>query len=111
MVRDNNNRQFAVVTGASSGIGYELARQFGEHGFDSSIVSEQEHIKDAARAIEETGAAVESLQADLATYEGVEKLADAIRDAAAAWMRLPSTRAWESAANSRAKRICEMSCV
>ncbi|MGA7235561.1 MAG: SDR family NAD(P)-dependent oxidoreductase [Bryobacteraceae bacterium] len=81
MVRDNNNRQFAVVTGASSGIGYELARQFGEHGFDLLIVSEQEHIKDAARAIEETGAAVESLQADLATYEGVEKLSDAIQDA------------------------------
>ena len=35
------NRQFAVVTGASSGIGYELARQFGQHGFDFLVVSEQ----------------------------------------------------------------------
>jgi len=32
--------EFAVVTGASSGIGYELARQFAEHGYDLLIAAE-----------------------------------------------------------------------
>jgi len=69
-----STRPLAVVTGASSGIGYELARQFGEHGYDLLVVSEREHISDAARALEELGVEVESVQADLATYEGVEQL-------------------------------------
>ena len=30
-------RPLAVVTGASSGIGYELAKQFAKHGFDTII--------------------------------------------------------------------------
>ena len=39
-----SSRPFAVVTGASSGIGYELARQFAYHGFDLLITSQQERI-------------------------------------------------------------------
>jgi uncharacterized protein len=35
---------FAVVTGASSGIGVELARQFAEHGFDLLIVANRPKI-------------------------------------------------------------------
>src|SRR4026207_1893786 len=38
----------AVVTGASSGIGFELARQFAEHGFDLIVVAEEEGIVGAA---------------------------------------------------------------
>jgi short-subunit dehydrogenase len=75
----STNRPFAVVTGASSGIGYELARQFGEHGYDLLIVSSKEHIRDAERALEDTGASVQSVQADLATYDGVEQLYAAIQ--------------------------------
>ena len=66
-----STRPFAVVTGASSGIGYELARQFAEHGYDLLITSQHEHIADAERALGEFGVMVESLQADLATKEGV----------------------------------------
>jgi short-subunit dehydrogenase len=33
-MENTDNRSFAVVTGASSGIGLELAKQFAEHGFD-----------------------------------------------------------------------------
>jgi short-subunit dehydrogenase len=33
----------AVITGASSGIGKELARQFGEHGFDLLVAAEHRH--------------------------------------------------------------------
>nr|WP_211591414.1 SDR family NAD(P)-dependent oxidoreductase [Microbispora sp. H10836] len=33
-------RPLALVTGASSGIGYELARQFAQHGFDVVVTAE-----------------------------------------------------------------------
>lgn len=68
------NRQLAVVTGASSGIGYELARQFAQHGFDLLITSESERIINAAESLQSLGTNIESVRADLATYDGVEQL-------------------------------------
>src|SRR5581483_10425050 len=70
--------QFAVITGASSGIGYELARVFGRNGFDLFIASESDKIEDAKGELEALGVQVQSTQADLSTYEGVEKLWSAI---------------------------------
>jgi NADP-dependent 3-hydroxy acid dehydrogenase YdfG len=67
-------RPLAVVTGASSGIGYELARQFAENGFDLLVTAEDERIDEAAQSLEATGAKIESVRSDLATYEGVEAL-------------------------------------
>jgi uncharacterized protein len=78
---DHNEIPFAVVTGASSGIGYELARQFAEHGFDLLVTSETERIDEAAERLRALGAQVESVRADLATYEGVESLYERIRRA------------------------------
>lgn len=72
------NRPLAVVTGASSGIGYELA-QFAENGFDLLITATGSSINEAAQAFEGLGAKVETVQADLATYEGVETLYDKIK--------------------------------
>src|SRR5579883_2851763 len=74
-----STRPFAVVTGASSGIGYELARQFAEHGYDLLICSEHSGINDAEKALTEFNVIVESIQVDLATYEGVEALYKRIR--------------------------------
>jgi short-subunit dehydrogenase len=71
---DQTEVPFAVITGASSGIGYELARQFAEHGFDLLITSETERIEGAAQQLRALGAQVEAVGADLATYEGVETL-------------------------------------
>lgn len=76
----NNKNRFAVVTGASSGIGYELARQFAQNGFDLLIVSDSSRIADAAQSLRSTGVAVESVEADLATYEGVEQMSGAIEE-------------------------------
>ena len=45
---ESRDRDLAVVTGASSGIGFELARQFAEHGFDLIVVAEDEGITEAA---------------------------------------------------------------
>jgi len=45
----------AVVTGASSGIGFELARQFAGHGFDLLITAEDDRIETAAQQLRVTG--------------------------------------------------------
>ncbi|SEU35765.1 SDR family NAD(P)-dependent oxidoreductase [Stigmatella erecta] len=66
-------RPFAVVTGASSGIGYELAKQFVQNGYDVLIAAEDDGITEAARALGGSGR-VESVKVDLARYEGVELL-------------------------------------
>ncbi len=75
----SSRRQFAVVTGASSGIGYELAKQFAQNGFDLMIVSAGERLNSAADEIRTLGGNVEAVQADLATHEGVHKLLSAIQ--------------------------------
>jgi short-subunit dehydrogenase len=67
-------RPLAVVTGASSGIGYELARQFADNGFDLVVAAEDAAIADAARELEASGAAVEAVRVDLAADEGVDEL-------------------------------------
>jgi short-subunit dehydrogenase len=73
-----SNRQLAVITGASSGIGFELARECIEHDFDVIICAEDEGIHQAAQHLSATGAVVEAVRCDLATYEGCEKLVAAI---------------------------------
>jgi uncharacterized protein len=72
-------RPLAVVTGASNGIGYELAKQFAQNGFDLLVTATGASINEAARSFEDLGAKVETVQADLATYDGVEKLYDKIK--------------------------------
>jgi short-subunit dehydrogenase len=69
-----------VVTGASSGIGFELARQFAEHGYDLIIAAEDDAINTAADQLD--GTAVEAVQVDLATEAGVEQLYERIRQRA-----------------------------
>jgi short-subunit dehydrogenase len=68
------SKGFAVVTGASSGIGRELARVFAENGYDLFVTSGSEKIETAVPEFEALGVEVNSTQADLSTYEGVEKL-------------------------------------
>jgi short-subunit dehydrogenase len=72
-------KQFALVTGASSGIGYELAKQFVNHNYELIAVADSEKIHAAARELGELGAVVQPVQADLATAEGVEKVWSAVQ--------------------------------
>src|SRR3954468_11305346 len=69
-----SERGLAVVTGASSGIGLELARQFAQHDYDLLIPAEDEAIEQAAEDLRSSGAAVETARVDLATPEGVDRL-------------------------------------
>jgi uncharacterized protein len=67
-------RSLAVVTGASSGIGFELAKIFGRNGYDLVIVAENEKIFSAKSRIEEaTGVEVFAYQTDLTNYSDVEE--------------------------------------
>jgi short-subunit dehydrogenase len=67
---------FSVVTGASSGIGLELARIAANNGSDLLVVSDGPDIEPVAEELRATGAIVEFVQADLATIEGVDVLYD-----------------------------------
>lgn len=64
----------AMVTGASSGIGFELARQFADHGYDLVVAAEDDAIHTAAGALSGNGIHVEPVQVDLRTADGVERL-------------------------------------
>lgn len=70
--------QFAIVTGASSGIGRQLAQCCAEDGFDLLIAADEPEIDTAALELRALGGKVEAIQADLATTEGVDKLVDAV---------------------------------
>ena len=67
-------RQLAVVTGASSGIGFELAKVFAEEGFDLLIAAEDAELTLALEALKETDVNVEAHRVDLATEAGVIEL-------------------------------------
>jgi len=73
------SRSLAIVTGASSGIGFELAQCCANGGFDLLIASDEPSIHEAALLLEKSGTNVEAVQADLATLEGVDKLYAAVR--------------------------------
>jgi len=75
----DSDRPLAVVTGASSGIGFELARQFAINGFDLIIAAEDAELDQAERELRSFGAGVEPVHADLATEAGVEDLYDCMR--------------------------------
>jgi short-subunit dehydrogenase len=68
----------ALVTGASSGIGLELARQFAQHGFDLVVNAEDAGIEKAAMLLRAEGAVVHPVRADLRTPEGIEALWTAV---------------------------------
>ncbi|MFE0868013.1 SDR family NAD(P)-dependent oxidoreductase [Streptomyces rochei] len=76
--RAGGGRPLALITGASSGIGYELARLFAEHGHDLVVNAEDERLEHAARRLRETGVEVRAVRADLRTAEGVDRLVAAL---------------------------------
>jgi short-subunit dehydrogenase len=64
----------ALVTGASSGIGYELAKELATRGYDLVVASAGERLSGAAEEIRRNGHQVFEVNADLATREGVNQL-------------------------------------
>lgn len=68
----------AVVTGASTGIGLELAKCCARQGFSLIIAADEPEIHRAANTIRALGASVEAVEADLATPRGVDTLYAAV---------------------------------
>lgn len=66
--------KLAVVTGASTGIGYFLADQCAKHGYDLIIAANEDQIEKAADALRTRGVNVKAVKADLSTTRGVDKL-------------------------------------
>src|ERR1700760_1553719 len=71
-------RPLAVVTGASSGIGRELAQLAAQEGHDLVIVADQGDLEGAAASFRVAGANVEAGEAALSTSFGVDKLLQAV---------------------------------
>ena len=69
----NSPRPFAIVTGASSGIGLELAREAAQRGYDLLIAADRS-LDEQAATLRTHGGTVVTVETDLATREGVETL-------------------------------------
>jgi len=65
-------RPLALVTGGSSGIGLELAKQFVRHGYDVAISGRTGRVYDSADTLRALGTEAYPYQGDAATYDGVE---------------------------------------
>ena len=72
-------RRLAIVTGASTGIGLEIAKLAAEDGYDL-IVAADTPLVDAGAALKDLGVQVQSVEADLATEAGVRQLIEAAGD-------------------------------
>jgi short-subunit dehydrogenase len=68
------SNQLALVTGASTGIGYYLAQECAKHGYDLLIAADEPRITEAAEELRGLGVEVYAVEADLATLEGVDRL-------------------------------------
>ncbi|MEO6007794.1 MAG: SDR family NAD(P)-dependent oxidoreductase [Vicinamibacteraceae bacterium] len=73
------NSKYAVVTGASSGIGRELAIIAARDGHDLLLAADTAGLADVAAVCRGAGAAVETLEVDLATEDGVDQLCAAMQ--------------------------------
>jgi uncharacterized protein len=76
---DAQTRPLAVVTGASSGIGFELAVQCARHGFDL-VVAADRPLDDVVSTAAAYRARVQPVLTDLATMAGVDELLAVVGD-------------------------------
>lgn len=76
----STNGKFALVTGASSGIGLALARVFAKNGFDLLITAENLELEQATTQLQGLGTQVQAVRADLTKYDEVERLWAAVQN-------------------------------
>src|SRR6056297_2210619 len=74
------DRTLAVITGASTGIGFELARCAAEDGCDLVLVAEEPEILAVGNMLRKEGVQVDVVEADLGTRSGLDQLWDVLED-------------------------------
>jgi NAD(P)-dependent dehydrogenase (short-subunit alcohol dehydrogenase family) len=74
----DTTRKLAVITGASTGIGLELARECARHGFDLVIAANEPEIDKAQAQLTAEGVKVDAVNADLSNTKGVDNLIEKI---------------------------------
>src|SRR5205807_1759148 len=94
-----SQRKLAVVTGASTGIGFELARECAQNEFDLLIAANESELESAADQLRREGGTVDTVQADLATTEGVDQLYEKLGG------RPVLSPSWNAAARSCPSRL------
>jgi uncharacterized protein len=80
-VSESATRPLALVTGASSGIGRALAKQFAQHGYDLIVAAEDVELDDATEELRGLGVAVAPVSVDLTKRADIERLVAAVRGA------------------------------
>lgn len=73
-------RPLALITGASTGIGYELAKVCARNGFDLVVVADEDRIQKAAADFAALGVHVDAVIADLSDRDGVDALLEHVGD-------------------------------
>lgn len=74
-----SSRKLAIVTGASSGIGLEIAKLAAKDGYDLIVAADTPFV-DAGPALKALGTDVQQVEGDLATQQGLDQLLDRIAD-------------------------------
>lgn len=77
---DHTSAGFAVITGASSGIGRELAKRAAAAGFDLVVAADEDRIYQVAVELRETGSIIDAMCVDLSTTQGVDDLVHFVED-------------------------------
>jgi uncharacterized protein len=68
------NGKLAIVTGASTGIGFEIAHLAAQEGYDLLVVADEPLINNAAEDLKQYGTQILSVEADLAAFDGNDQL-------------------------------------
>ncbi len=70
----NLEKPLAVVASNKNSVGYELAKQFAENGYDLIVVAANPSVVEEVEEFKKYGVDAVSFQLDLSTAEGVEQL-------------------------------------
>lgn len=74
-----STRKLAIITGASSGIGLEIAKLAAQDGYDLIVAADTPFVE-AGPALKEFDVEVHEVEADLATQQGLDQLLAAVGD-------------------------------
>lgn len=69
----SQEQPLAIITGASDGIGYEMAKQFAHYGFDLLAIAKTPAVVETEQVCRIMGAKTQSWMIDICTQEGMNE--------------------------------------